>query len=181
MVNKIVHTYKFNTQLSNIETYKDECKIWLVTILEKYNVDKGSKAFSYFSVVTKHWFLYAIKKEAKKNKNEIGYEDILQFEHDETLASYNTYIEDRSIQEFWIYLWEEIYEWEKENLKPNEKKVLEAVIELLKKKDSLELLSKKAIYLYLRELTGLNTKQVVSNLNKFRAKYTEFKAMWDNE
>ena len=37
----------------------------------------------------------------------------------------------------------------------------------------------KAIYLYLRELTGLNTKQVVNNLNKLRVKYRSFKTDWD--
>ena len=38
---------------------------------------------------------------------------------------------------------------------------------------------KKAIYLYMREITGLNTKQIVSCLNKMRAKYRLFKKKWD--
>ena len=40
--------------------------------------------------------------------------------------------------------------------------------------------NKKAIYLYLRELTGLNTKQVVNNLNKLRVRYRIFKKNWIN-
>ena len=39
---------------------------------------------------------------------------------------------------------------------------------------------KKAIYLYLRELTGMNTKQIVSQLNKMRKKYRDFRDDWDN-
>ena len=35
MVDKIVFTYKFTT-LPNIDYLRDECKIWLVTILDKY-------------------------------------------------------------------------------------------------------------------------------------------------
>jgi hypothetical protein len=31
----------------------------------------------------------------------------------------------------------------------------------------------------MRELTGLNTKQVVNNLNKMREKYRVFKKRWD--
>ena len=50
MVDKIVYTYKFTT-LPNIDALKEECKIWLTTILDKYDPSKGSKAFSYFSVV----------------------------------------------------------------------------------------------------------------------------------
>ena len=36
MVDKIVYTYKF-TNLPNIDYLRDECKIWLMTILGKYD------------------------------------------------------------------------------------------------------------------------------------------------
>ena len=65
MVDKIVFTYKFTT-LPNIDYLRDECKIWLITILDKYNPNKGSKAFSYFSVITKNWFIHKVKKQSKK-------------------------------------------------------------------------------------------------------------------
>ena len=45
MVDKIVYTYKF-TNLPNIDALKDECKVWLTTILDKYDPNKGSKPFS---------------------------------------------------------------------------------------------------------------------------------------
>ena len=45
--------------------------------------------------------------------------------------------------------------------------------------DDIEIFNKKAIYLYMREITGLNTKQVVNNLNKLRAKYRVFKERWN--
>ena len=61
----------------------------------------------------------------------------------------------------------------------NEEKVLNAVKELLASCDDIEIFNKKAIYLYLRELTGLNTKQVVNNLNKLRIKYRQFKTRWN--
>ena len=60
----------------------------------------------------------------------------------------------------------------------NEKKVYEAVKILLNSADDIEIFNKKAVYLYLRELTGLNTKQVVSQLNKMRKKYRRFKSDW---
>jgi len=41
MVDKIVFTYKF-TNLPNIDSLRDECKIWLMTILDKYDPSKGS-------------------------------------------------------------------------------------------------------------------------------------------
>ena len=82
--------------------------------------------------------------------------------------------------EFWRSLWEEINLWEKNiNMKPNEQKVYEAIKILLDSPDTIEIYNKKAIYLYIREITGLNTKQVVNNLNKMRVRYRVFKKKWN--
>ena len=64
LVDKIVYTYKF-TSLENIDVLKDDCKVWLTTILGKFNPNNGAKAFSYFSVVTKNWFTHKAKKQTK--------------------------------------------------------------------------------------------------------------------
>ena len=45
--------------------------------------------------------------------------------------------------------------------------------------DEIEIFNKKAIYMHIRELTNLNTKQVVNNLNKLRARYRSFRKDWD--
>jgi hypothetical protein len=68
MVEKIVYTYKFNN-LPNIDDLKSECKTFLTTILDKYDTSRGSKAFSYFSVITKNWFIHKVKK--NNNKKEV--------------------------------------------------------------------------------------------------------------
>ena len=75
MVDKIVFTYKF-TNLANIDDLRNECKIWLTTILDKYDPSKGSKAFSYFSVITKNWFIHKVKKNTNQIKREIQLENI---------------------------------------------------------------------------------------------------------
>ena len=68
----------------------------------------------------------------------------------------------------------------KMKLKDNERKVLEAIKYLFDKSSEIEIFNKKAIYLYLRELTGLNTKQVVNSLKKFKTKYYTFSNNWKN-
>ena len=146
MVDKIVFTYKFTT-LPNIDDLREECKIYLTTILNKREVDL----------------------------DDLGVEHQLQY------ASVTMkYEEQRQEQEFWTLLWEEIEGWEKLKLKANEEKVLQAVKILLEDRDNPNLIfNKKAIYLYIREITGLNTKQVVNNLNKLRIKYRIFRHPWD--
>jgi DNA-directed RNA polymerase specialized sigma subunit len=178
MVDKVVFTYKF-TSLPNIDALREECKVWLTTILDKYDPDKGSKAFSYFSVITKNWFIHKVKKTTTRSRRETDLEDITGEAEQRYLASYNPYHKDREEKEFWNFLWEEIDTWDTGTLKENEKKVLEAVKIILSSPDEIEIFNKKAIYLYLREITGLNTKQVVNNLNKMRIRYRIFKGKWN--
>jgi hypothetical protein len=179
MVDKIIYTYRFTT-LPNIDYLKADCKVWLTTILNKYDPSKGSKAFSYFSVVTKNWFIHKVKRTQKRNRTEVFMEDILN-ELDEDLVSREpTYIQKRTEMEFWSSLNTEISTWDAFMLKENEKKVLMAVRILLDSADTIEIFNKKAIYLYLREITGLNTKQVVNNLNKLRKRYKVFKGKWQS-
>ena len=178
MVDKICFTYKF-TSLPNVEYLRDDCKLWLVTILEKYDAEKGSKAFSYFSVITKNWFIHKVKKTTQQQRREIDYDNLSKNLEQSHLSTENGYDSNREEQEFWKYLWEEIDTWDPGKVNENEKKVLEAGKILLKSSDEIEIFNKKAVYLYLRELTGLNTKQVVNCLNKMRANYRRFKKDWN--
>ncbi len=179
MVDKIIYTYRFTT-LPNIDYLKADCKVWLTTILNKYDPSKGSKAFSYFSVVTKNWFIHKVKRTQKRNRTEIFMEDIISQLDEDLISQGKTYFQMRSEMEFWSSLHGEIDTWDSFMLKENEKKVLMAVRILLESADQIEIFNKKAIYLYLREITGLNTKQVVNNLNKLRKRYRTFKNKWQN-
>ena len=179
MVDKIIYTYRFTT-LPNIDYLRADCKVWLTTILNKYDPNKGSKAFSYFSVVTKNWFIHKVKRTKKRLQTEVFMEDVLN-EADENLVSEEpSYYDKRSEVEFWMSLNNEIDTWDSFMIKENEKKVLMAVRILLDSADQIEIFNKKAIYLYLREITGLNTKQVVNNLNKLQKRYRTFKTKWEN-
>lgn len=178
MVDKIVFTYKFTT-LPNIDELRDECKIWLTTILEKFDPSKGSKAFSYFSVITKNWFIHKVKKHSQQRQREIQYDYIPRTIEERYLSTYNPYESDLEQKQFWEALWVEMEKWGKIPMKPTEERVYKAVKTLMEHSEDIEIFNKKAIYLYLRELTGLNTKQVVNNLNKLRTRYRSFKTDWD--
>tara|TARA_R100000008_G_scaffold85467_1_gene75501 strand:+ start:825 stop:1373 length:549 start_codon:yes stop_codon:yes gene_type:complete len=178
MVDKIVYTYKF-TNLPNIDSLRDECKIWLITVLGKYDPNKGSKAFSYFSVITKNWFIHKVKKRNKRTRTEIDIDDIANTKDVKYIVTHNPYHKDRERNEFWNLLMSEVDSWEQLKMKETEERVLKAVKILLESAEDIEIFNKKAIYLYLRELTGLNTKQIVNNLNKMRARYRVFKKKYN--
>ena len=179
MVDKIVFTYKF-TNLPNIDYLRDECKIWLMTILDKFDPSKGAKAFSYFSVITKNWFIHKVKKQQKRNRREINFDNISKSYEETYLSTTESYVSNREEEEFWKLFYQELKSWDASQMKENDLKVYKAILVLFESKEDIEIFNKKAIYLYLREITGLNTKQIVNSLKKFRKKYSYFKQDWES-
>ena len=143
LVNKIVFTYKFN-KLENVEYLKDDCKIWLTTILGKFNPDQGTKAFSYFSVVTKNWFTHKAKKQTQKNKREISYNSMIREVEAVTSENKKDFYEELEDRQFWLTLFSEVKSWKTSNLKPNEEKVINAVITIMDNVEQIEIFNKKA-------------------------------------
>ena len=179
MVDKIVFTYRF-TSLPDIDDLREECKGWLVTILAKFDPNKGSKAFSYFSVVTKNWFIHKVKKNKKRLEKEISFEAVDYDLERDLIDKGQSYQDKKMRSEMMEHLKFEMSTWEVDFTKEAEKKVYDAVIVLFESADEIEIFNKKAIYLYLREITGMNTKQIVTQLNKMRSRYKEFRHDWDN-
>ena len=82
--------------------------IWLTTILDKYDPNKGSKAFSYFSVITKNWFIHQTKKRSKKRRTEVELSVLskdLELKH---ISITNPYDKEREAREFLGLLRKEI-------------------------------------------------------------------------
>jgi len=179
MVDKIVFTYRF-TNLPDIEDLREECKGWLVTILAKFDPNKGSKAFSYFSVVTKNWFIHKVKKNKKRLEREVSFESVDYDLERDLLDKGESYQDKKVRKELMENLRKEMETWEVDFTKEAEKKVYDAVLVLFDSADEIEIFNKKAIYLYLREITGMNTKQVVTQLNKMRKRYKEFRDDWND-
>jgi len=179
MVDKIVFTYRFTT-LPDIDDLREECKGWLVTILAKFDHTKGHKAFSYFSVVTKNWFIHKVKKNKKRLEREVSFQAV-DYDLERDLLDKEESFQDLTVRkELMENLRKEMYSWNVDFSKDAEKKVYDAVMVLFESADDIEIFNKKAIYLYLRELTGMNTKQIVVQLNKMRSKYKDFRKEWDN-
>jgi hypothetical protein len=176
LIENIIFVYKFHA-LGSLDTLKNDCLSFLFENLYKFDGDKGHKAFSYFGVITKNWFIQRVKVFKKKNKSDIPFDknaiNLLENEHHELAVM--SYEDDKIKEEFMVLLKDEIKKWRDRFDKHQERKVLEAVILLFENPDLVSIYNKKGIYLYIREITGLNTKQVVTNLLKLRKKYEIFK------
>lgn len=105
-------------------------------------------------------------------------EDISGSHDNQSLVYEDSYISNREKEEFWKAFESEISNWGNKKMKDSEEKVYKSIMILFNDSSNIEIFNKKAIYLYIREITGLNTKQIVNNLKKFKYKYEEFKEEW---
>ena len=69
--------------------------MWLSTILDKYEPNKGSKAFSYFSVITKNWFIHKVKQTTRRAKREVDCELVANEIDEKFVDKRNVYVEPR--------------------------------------------------------------------------------------
>jgi hypothetical protein len=181
LIENLIFVNRFYT-IGDVETMKRECLTDLYRTIEKYDAlksndpnKKTSKAFSYFNMVAKNWFI-AKSRDNRRHKNESDLLVDLDHEaikHDPNFIvhPHEEFLEDK---EKWLEFYKAMDGWRGEMKKDNEKKVLEAIIFLMKNHELVPIYSKKAVYLYLRELTGLNSKQIVINLKKIKALYEEW-------
>ena len=130
-------------------------------------------------MITKNWFIHKVKKTTLENKREVQLDQIPKNIEIRQFTVVNEYESSRVEKEFWMSFWEEVNSWETTNMKPNEEKVYEAIRLIFSNPDRIDIFNKKAIYFYIREITGLNTKQIVSALNKMRERYRTFKKKWN--
>lgn len=173
LIENIIFVYKFQ-HIDDLQSLKNDCLSFLFETLYKFDSSKGHKAFSYFNVVAKHWFIQRIKNKTKKTKTDVELDN-------EVISHIESKIVDDGIEaaavqmEFFEYLKKELKKWNLKYEKQQEKILLESIIFLLENPEVLPLYNKKATFLYLREMTNLNTKQIFTNLNKFKKKYSNYK------
>ncbi len=168
--------------VGDVDTLKDECLGNLYEMIPKFKIERGTKGFSYFNVVAKNWFIHKSREKSKKNRIEESFDGENTNSNDgwpnrngdqRNLATPS--IEDLvQEKERWVKFYDEMESWRECLDRKTEIQVLEAVLFIMKHPDLVSIYNKKAVFLYIRDLTGLNTKQVVSNLKKIKSLYEDW-------
>ena len=173
LVENIIHTFKFYyTDGQTIQQVQHEVVSFLVEKLPKFKQANG-KAFSYFSIVAKNYCILKNKNNYKKltshDRIDLSSEINLEYVPDEP-ESENGLVE--FIDKFVNY-WDDNLEGT--FAKKNDRLLAGAIIELFRKREKIELFNKKALYIYIREMTDANTQQITKMVKVMRDKY---KAMY---
>lgn len=171
LVENIIHTFKFYyTDVSDIEDLKLEIISVLVEEkIHRFDPTNGAKAFSYFQTIVKRWLINYNNRNYKKLK-QVG-------SFDEMQDSYETELDNDNSQKmtlaalFNIYL-EVMYKDMDSNFpKEQEAKVADAVLTLFKTRYDLEIFRKKALYIYIREMTDCETPTLTKVISKLKEEF----------
>ena len=167
LAENLIHTFKFYyTEVDDLEDLKYEVICFLLEKLHYFKVGKG-KAFSYFSIVGKNYLiLYNNKNYAKKKKKA----DLLEVDTDNEILNgfERKEVLDVKVEFLNMYIPHVDVNLTKYFKKEDEIKVADAVLTVLKNREHLEIFNKKAIYIYIREITGLETPIITKVVKKLK-------------
>lgn len=157
LAENIIHTFKFYyTDVDQIEDLKHEIvSVLLEEKIMKFDPTNGAKAYSYFGTIVKRWLINYNNKNYKRLKQIGSFSDIEDsFEEDLDLDSPSGKTLAKFLDE-WV---EEMYEELDEHfIKDSDKQIADAVLTIFRTRHDLDLFKKKALYIYIREMTDCET------------------------
>lgn len=167
LVEFVFNTFKFSYFETGPLDVQKEAISHLVANMHRFKKSKG-KAFAYFSIVAKHYFIFLNNSNYKRFNSsvEIGEE---KEEHTVQLQSEDKYHKEAEMSEFMrlmIGYWEQNVN--KIFTKPRDLNIANAVIELFRRSDRIDAFNKKALYLYIREISNCKTQQITKVINKMK-------------
>lgn len=189
LIENVVFTFGYNS-LSNLESLKDECLMFLLSNMNKYDPEKISpktntisKAFTYITVITKNWLYHESVKQDKIRKRNITFEDIYvsdSLEQSECLYDFNQGDENIERQNFNKKFLEFLDLSIGDSIDTNMCKYVKSIKELFVNCENIETFTKRFVNFQIAELSGLQSNEIYICANKFKAKYKEFLNRWNN-
>jgi len=166
LAENIIHTFKFYyTDSDTIEELKHEVVTFLLEKLHLYDQSKG-KAYSYFGTIAKRYLIIYNNNNYKKLQERAEVEEI---DEDKTIM-YETVREAEEQSDPNTFIDQYIRYIDKHlNIlfpKNQDAKTADAIIELFRKRETLEIFNKKALYIYIREMTDTTTPQITKVTKK---------------
>jgi len=171
LAENIIHTFKFYyLDVDSIEALKlDVVSMLVEEKLHRFDPTNGAKAFSYFQTIVKRWLINYNNRNYRRLKQvgsfeevEDSYEvgEIITQERKITLVT----VVDSFIEESYKNL-EDLF------LKEQERKVADAILILFKTRQDLKIFKKKALYIYIREMTECETPTLTKVISKLKEEF----------
>jgi len=186
LAENLIFIYDFKSHHSSYENLKHDCVAFLYETLYKFDPTRGTKAFSYFNVVAKNWLIIVSKKNATSLRRNVSLDDVQglgprELEIVETHQSApppDQRLIDIVDRANLTALLKEIQRRVKNE---NEKLCIDSIIRLFDNAENLDFLNKRAVFLYIREMSGLSPKKLTVAMSSIKKLYRELKKKNDFE
>ena len=152
LTQNIIHTFKFyHTEVENLEHLQHEIIVFLLSKIHLFDPSKGAKAYSYFGTIVKRWCILYNDKNYKSKIKKVSTDELLK---DDT-HSYT--IETSSVNDKLSKFMDEYVEFVSINIyeifpKEFDAKIADSILELFRKRESIDVFNKKALYIYIHEM-----------------------------
>jgi DNA-directed RNA polymerase specialized sigma subunit len=196
--------FYYTDGVENLEDLQHEIMVFLLSKIHLFNPENGAKAYSYFGTIVKRWLIVYNQKNYGKKINNISIQDLNHYSQLDTsdpscIISKNregdieTVIEDEQfsnknlnetknykhedrlsifVDQYVEYVTDRIYVLFP---KGNDASIADAILELFRKRDNIDVFNKKALYIYIREMVDVKTPKITKIANKlygiFKEKY----------
>ena len=171
LAENIIHTFKFYyLDVDSIEDLKlDVVSMLVEEKLHRFDATNGAKAFSYFQTIVKRWLINYNNRNYKKLKQIGSFEEMEDSYEVEGLPD----SERRITLVMIVNLFVENSYANIEELFPKEQdqRVADAILTLFKTRHDLEIFRKKALYIYIREMTDCETPTLTRVISKLKEEF----------
>jgi hypothetical protein len=180
LVENLINVYGFSVAHESKIDLRHECVTFLYAMIHKFNPEKGPRAFAYFNVVAKNWLTIRSKMNVRRVQSYISLDDVdsITQQDAEILEQFNVSPshENFSGKERLTENVEKVLrEIRQRVLMEQELSVIDCILNLFQDLDNIDLLSKRHVMLYVKEMTGLQQKQLSQIVSVLKKYYREIK------
>lgn len=176
LVENLIFIHGANAHVS-VEEFKNDCISFLYEKLKKFDASRGSKAFSYFNVVAKNWIIVKMRQKIKHTKKHINIDDKTIVPEIEIIdivePTFEIYgsagkkaMQSEQLEMMFLEISDRITQ-------DHEKMCMEAIVKIFQNIDDIDFFNKRAIFVYIREMTNLTTKQISTAMSSIKRHYRE--------
>ena len=181
LTENIIHTFKFyHTEVSNLEHLQHEIITFLLTKMHLFDPGRGAKAYSYFGTIVKRWLILYNTKNYNKKIKKVPTDTLLKEGSTYVWNNVDNFGKKKDELSEYIDLF---VEYTTDNIlelfpKKNDAQIADAILELFRKREVLEVFNKKALYIYIREMVEVKTPKITKIADKlydiFKSNYIHY-------
>jgi hypothetical protein len=180
LVENLINVYKFASLHDSFDDLKHDCVNFLFESIGKFDNTRGTNAFSYFNVVAKNFLIVRTKQKAQRIKRSISMDDVRALnthecsivEENSTIPAQDLVYENATITHNIIKM---LYEIRSKMRTDNELVCINSIITIFEHIDDIDILTRSAIHLYIREMSGLSPKQLLTSMQAIKKHYKKMK------